>query len=102
MTKKMLVKTESVDMTWGRGEFWGRTGEERESWCKETNVNESFHQKHKSLFFFFFKSNQTSIQLLDTQTLTNTHTQTSWKTPSTPSCDISEERPRNCVQGNCG
>lgn len=35
MTKKMLVKTESVDMTWGG--FWGRTGEERESWCKETD-----------------------------------------------------------------
>lgn len=43
MTKTMLVKTESVDMTWGR--VWG--GEERESWCKETDVNEFFQTKQK-------------------------------------------------------
>lgn len=50
MTKKMLVKTESVDMMGGWvGE---RVGEERESWCKETDLNESFHQKRKRRVFF--------------------------------------------------
>lgn len=31
-----------VDMTRGGG---GQMGEERESWCKESDVNESLHQK---------------------------------------------------------
>lgn len=40
-------------MTWGGGVVvgGGRTGEERESWCKEIDVNESFCQKQ--MFFFF-------------------------------------------------
>lgn len=43
MTKTMLVKTESVDMTWGRRSYGGLAGEEMESWCKETDVNDYFH-----------------------------------------------------------
>lgn len=55
MTKTMLVKTESVDMTWGvEGLGWGgvRGGEERESWCKETDVND-FSQKNRKSHDFF-------------------------------------------------
>lgn len=49
MTKKMLVKTESVDMMDGWVSGW--VGEEGESWCKETDLNESFHQKRKRRVF---------------------------------------------------
>lgn len=51
MTKKMLVKTCWYDLGGGVVVGGGRTGEERESWCKEIDVNESFCQKQ--MFFFF-------------------------------------------------
>lgn len=49
----MLVKTESVDMTWGGID--NKMSEERESWCKETDVNEFSIKKNKSHVFFFAK-----------------------------------------------
>lgn len=77
MTKKMLVKTESVDMIDGWMDGWvsERVGE-WESWCKETDLNESFHQKWKRRVFFVKVSFLTElkeppIHLLNTQTHTD-------------------------------
>lgn len=91
MTKKMLVKTESVDMTWGGG-VGGQMGEERESWCKETDVNECFHKKQN---FFFFPKVFNLVKRNSHPTHRHSHIQTdrqtSWKTPKIPCRDISGE-----------
>lgn len=87
MTKKMLVKTESVDMTWGvagrGGGFWGVMSEERESWCKGRDVNESFLKKQKkAMFSFLLKCHFNRVKKKPSSSFfTHTHTQTSWKTP---------------------
>ena len=80
MRKTMLVKTDSVDRTW---EEFRAQAFEREwvSWCKETDVNESFHPQKtgKPRYFCFFLCFSQSvkkkrpIQLLNTPTLTKTH-----------------------------
>lgn len=65
MTKKMLVKTESVDMTWGRvlgSDGWGEGELVQRNQCEWIFPSKTF------FFFFLLKCHLTPIQL------TNTHT----------------------------
>lgn len=98
MTKKMLVKTESVDMTWGvagrGGGFWGVMSEERESWCKGRDVNESFLKKQKkAMFSFLLKCHFNRVKKKPSSSFfTHTHTHTDkLENTQIPSCDNSGE-----------
>lgn len=51
MTKKMLVKTESVAMTGRGGSGGGVQGSDERGWYNETNVNVS-----PSIFSFFLRN----------------------------------------------
>lgn len=92
-------------------------GEEKESWCKETDVNGSSIKKTKNkqerhvffsphfllLFKCHFNLSQKKLPpnfLTHRHSLMHTHRQTSWKTPIIPSCGISEERPKKSSARN--
>lgn len=86
MTKKMLVKTESVDMTWGRvlgSDGWGEGELVQRNRCERI-----FPSKTEKPCFF-------SQMKLPSNFLTHRHSQThtqARKHPNIPSCDFSEER----------